>query len=135
MSTSRHEAPARAVDVAFLGGQLIVDLADGRRVQAPLEWFPRLRAASPEELRVWRRIGNGEGIHWPALDEDLSVAGLLRGTSVRRGRTPLAGTTSRDAKIQAALAKLSDRESTPITPETLRTLLRKASEGFAAEAG
>jgi len=60
-----------------LGGELIVRLEDGRAVHVPMDWFPRLRDASAEDLADWRLIGHGVGIHWPRLDEDLSVRGLL----------------------------------------------------------
>ena len=66
-----------ATRVAFDGGLMRVGLSDGREIATPLEWFPRLRAASPEERAGWRLIGGGVGIHWDAIDEDLSVAGLL----------------------------------------------------------
>ena len=66
-----------AVDVVFDDGSLHVILADGREISAPLEWFPRLREASAEQRGNWRMIGDGEGIHWSDLDEDVSVAGLL----------------------------------------------------------
>ena len=56
---------------------LHVRLLDGREISAPLEWFPKLREASEDMRNDWRMIGNGVGIHWEALDEDLSVAGLL----------------------------------------------------------
>jgi hypothetical protein len=52
-------------------------LTDGREIRVPLEWFPKLRNASPEARRNWRLIGKGIGIHWPDLDEDLSLVGLL----------------------------------------------------------
>jgi hypothetical protein len=54
-------------------------LADGRTIIVPLAWFPRLLHATPEQRRRWELLGDGEGIHWPDVDEDLSVAGLLRG--------------------------------------------------------
>lgn len=54
-----------------------VQLADGREIGVPLEWFPRLRDATPAQRGNWRLIGQGVGIHWEDLDEDLSVAGLL----------------------------------------------------------
>ena len=66
-----------AVEVSYTVDALRVRLADGREVSAPLEWFPRLRDATPEQRGEWRLIGGGVGVHWPALDEDLSVAGLL----------------------------------------------------------
>ena len=56
---------------------LHVRLVDGRELAAPLEWFPTLRRAVDEQRDDWRLVGNGEGIHWPQLDEDLSVAGLF----------------------------------------------------------
>jgi hypothetical protein len=66
--------------------ELRVDLADGRRIIVPLAWFPRLVAASTAARAKWQLLGDGEGIHWPDADEDLSVAGLLagaRGTGTR----------------------------------------------------
>ena len=57
---------------------LRVSLADGREVAVPLVWFPRLLEATPEQRLNWRFIGQGQGIHWPELDEDISVASLLR---------------------------------------------------------
>jgi len=66
-----------AVDVSFSPDALHVVLADGREVSAPLEWFPRLRAATSEQKRNWRLIGKGIGIHWEDVDEDISVESLL----------------------------------------------------------
>ena len=60
--------------------RLIVDLADGRTIAVPLNWFPRLQNATPEERARWELSGAGRGIHWPDIDEDLSVEGLLEGT-------------------------------------------------------
>jgi hypothetical protein len=59
-------------------------LTDGRTLSVPLVWFPRLLAATPAQLAEWRLVGGGEGIRWEALDEDLSVRGLLRGERARR---------------------------------------------------
>ncbi len=67
-----------AVDVRINDTALYVVMADGREVSVPLEWFPRLRDASPEQRQHWRFIGRGQGIHWPDVDEDISVEGLLR---------------------------------------------------------
>ncbi|MGH8245035.1 MAG: DUF2442 domain-containing protein [Gammaproteobacteria bacterium] len=67
-----------AVDVRFADDALIVRLSDGREVSAPLEWFPRLRNATPEQRQRWRLIGRGIGIHWEAVDEDIAVSTLLR---------------------------------------------------------
>lgn len=76
MSISAPDQP-RAQSVDFVAGELVVHLEDGRTVAVPLEWFPKLRDASPEALSDWRLIGRGVGIHWPKLDEDLSVRALL----------------------------------------------------------
>ncbi len=76
MSISAPDQP-RATRVEFSNGELVVHLEDGRTVHVPLEWFPKLRDASPDELAAWRLIGRAVGIHWPKLDEDLSVRGLL----------------------------------------------------------
>ena len=67
-----------AVAVQIDGDALRVQLADGREISVPLEWFPRLRDATVEQRSHWRLIGQGVGIHWEDLDEDLAVAGLLR---------------------------------------------------------
>jgi hypothetical protein len=65
-------------EVSFEDELLQVFLSDGREIRVPLEWFPKLRDASPEARAHWRLIGKGIGIHWPDLDEDLSLEGLLR---------------------------------------------------------
>jgi hypothetical protein len=79
MNTSASEMMARACDVAVSGDELIVRLKDGRTVSAPLNWYPRLLNATPEQRANFELMGDGEGIHWPDADEDLSVAGILRG--------------------------------------------------------
>ena len=76
-AASRVPVEPLAVEASFTDDALRVRLADGREVSAPLEWFPALRAASAEQRRNWRLIGGGVGLHWPDLDEDVSVAGLL----------------------------------------------------------
>jgi hypothetical protein len=65
------------LSVDVVEGDLVVHLEDGRTVAVPLEWFPKLRDATPDVLGDWRLIGRGIGIHWPKLDEDLSVRALL----------------------------------------------------------
>jgi hypothetical protein len=77
MSTLAVKLDPLATDVAFTPDALRVILADGREVSAPLAWFPRLLAASPEQRAHWRLIGGGIGIHWPDVDEDISVDSLL----------------------------------------------------------
>jgi hypothetical protein len=70
----------RAIEISITDDELVVQLADGRTVNVPLAWFPRLLHASLDERADLRIIGDGEYVNWPALDEDLSVAGLLRGS-------------------------------------------------------
>ncbi|HXH91645.1 MAG TPA: DUF2442 domain-containing protein [Thermoanaerobaculia bacterium] len=79
MSSFAVETNPRATEVAVTPDEVIVHLADGRTVTVPLVWFPRLLHASQSERADFRLIGDGEYINWPSLDEDLSVAGLLRG--------------------------------------------------------
>ena len=68
-----------AESISVTEDSLIVDLNDGRTVTVPLAWFPRLLSGSDEERKDFRLIGKGEGIHWPQLDEDISVEGLIFG--------------------------------------------------------
>ena len=72
-------AEARAQNVAVTDDTLAVDLSDGRSISVPLAWYPRLLNGTPEERNNWRFIGEREGIHWPDLDEDVSVKNLLAG--------------------------------------------------------
>ncbi|MDP8208147.1 MAG: DUF2442 domain-containing protein [Candidatus Electryonea clarkiae] len=74
------EAHPLAQDVKFTDDDLIVSLKDGRKVTVPIVWFPRLAKATKDQLENYEILGDGEGIHWPEIDEDLSVNGLLRGT-------------------------------------------------------
>ena len=77
-------ADERVAGVSFDAERLIVDLMDGRTIAVPLAWYPRLLAAAPEQRGNWEVAGAGYGIHWPDLDEDLSVEGLLRGAPAAR---------------------------------------------------
>ena len=77
MSTLEIRVEPFAVDVSFTADDLVARLADGRQVSVPLAWFPRLLRATPEQRRNWRLTGNGIGIHWPLIDEDVSVVSLL----------------------------------------------------------
>lgn len=79
MSTLTLNTEPLAVDVTFSDETFRVTLEDGRELSVPIEWFPRLRRATPDQRRNWRFIGRGEGIHWPEIDEDVSVLGLLAG--------------------------------------------------------
>ena len=67
----------RPVSVAFTADELVVTLADGRRIATPLSWYPRLRDASTAQRNHFELMAMG--VHWPELDEDLGVAGMLRG--------------------------------------------------------
>ena len=80
MSTLAVETHPLAQSVEFTDDDLIASLADGRKVIVPLVWFPRLSKATKTQLENYELLGDGEGIHWPEIDEDLSVAGLLTGT-------------------------------------------------------
>jgi hypothetical protein len=80
MTSSAIESVARATDVSATENELIVHLADGRTIIVPLAWYPRLLHATAEQRRDLEIIGDGEYIHWPQVDEDLTVSGLLRGT-------------------------------------------------------
>lgn len=70
---------ALAQSVSVTDDSLTVDLDDGRTISVPLAWFPRLIHGTAEERNNWRLIGKGEGIHWPDLDEDISIEGILLG--------------------------------------------------------
>ena len=112
MSTSALATETTAArNVRVTDRALVVELWDGRVVSVPLDWYPRLAEGSPAERRRWELIGPGIGIHWPDLDEDIAVDGLLRGVpsgesqeSLKRWRAsrkrPAKGTPAarRDAK-------------------------------------
>jgi hypothetical protein len=76
----------RVLTVSSSDIQLTVELEDGRTISVPLAWYPRLLHASQSDRDDWQVAGGGFGIHWPALDEDLSVEGLLRGAPAPRVR-------------------------------------------------
>jgi hypothetical protein len=97
--TKPQLAKARTVNV--LDDMLVVDLEDERTVRVPIFWFPRLAYGSGKQRANWRLIGGGTGIHWPELDEDISVEGLLAGRqsgerveSLERWRSRLHGQTA-----------------------------------------
>ena len=80
MNTSRAETQvARAQQVAVAEDTLMIDLVDGRTISLPLGWYPQLLHGTSEERNHWRLIGSGKDIHWPDLDEDISVEPLLVG--------------------------------------------------------
>lgn len=77
MPISANRLDVQALNVEFVDAWIRVILDDGREISAPLAWFPRLREASDAQRANWRPIGHGEGVHWPDLDEDVSVNALL----------------------------------------------------------
>jgi len=79
MAIPARNIDERVADVRCDDATLSVDLADGRTISVPLAWYPRLLRATAAERAHWQRSGGGYGIHWPAIDEDLSTEGLLRG--------------------------------------------------------
>ena len=80
MSTLATESNAAGIsDVSVTDETLSVELTDGRTVSVPLGWFPRLVHGTPAERAEWQLIGRGSGIHWPALDEDISAESLIVG--------------------------------------------------------
>lgn len=78
MGTSEVKV-AFATAVWFEAHMMHIRLVDGRELAVPLEWFPKLRAATEAQRKKWRLIGKGIGIHWEEIDEDISIAGLLEG--------------------------------------------------------
>jgi hypothetical protein len=84
MNISAKVTDERVLDVRFDEHRLIVDLMDGRTISVPLAWYPRLLNASAEQRDKWETCAGGYGIHWPAIDEDLSTEGLLRGAPAPR---------------------------------------------------
>lgn len=80
MSTLAIDVNPLAEDVHCSEDELIASLVDGRKISVPLAWFPRLAKATEAERGNWEILGDGQGIHWPDIDEDLSVSGLLKGT-------------------------------------------------------
>jgi len=104
-----REALATSVEVSE--DTLSVDLADGRTIAAPLAWYPRLAHATPEERGSWRLIGGGRGVHWPEIDEDISVANLLAGQPSMESQNSFKKWLANRAKHdqdQSAVAALSE---------------------------
>ncbi len=79
MNSSALKSDPRAESIHFTEDALVVVLADGRTLTVPLAWFPRLARASALQRSRYELLGDGSGIHWPAIDEDISIAGLLMG--------------------------------------------------------
>ena len=95
--SSTDVAAPQALGVSVDDQTLSVDLTDGRTISVPIAWYPRLSHADMGERRNWRLIAGGDGIRWPDVDEDISVAALLAG--------------KRSAESQASLKRwLDDRQ-------------------------
>ncbi|HEX8695525.1 MAG TPA: DUF2442 domain-containing protein [Longimicrobium sp.] len=83
MSTALR-VDARITAVRVTDDSIIADLADGRSISVPLAWSWRLAEATPEQRANWRLVGSGQGVHWPDVDEDISVRGMLDGVPAAR---------------------------------------------------
>lgn len=81
------KADARVTSVVVTDETITADLVDGRSISVPLAWSWRLSEATPEQRANWRLIGSGQGIHWPDVDEDISVRGMLDGVPAHRPRS------------------------------------------------
>ena len=79
MATLAIKVDERVKDVSFSDDSVSVDLMDGRTITVPLVWYPRLLNATPVQRQQWEPCGGGYGVHWEAIDEDLSTEGMLRG--------------------------------------------------------
>lgn len=79
MPVSEYDFNIRARDVRVTDDELTVVFVDGRTISAPIEWYPRLQRATPAQRKNWRLIGDGHGIHWPDVDEDISTIMLIAG--------------------------------------------------------
>ena len=91
MNTSKRPGTislARPVGISFGNGKMTVELSDGRTLGVPLDWFPRLQSATPEQLQKYEL--SPFGLHWEDLDEDISITGLLAGRGDRTRRMPRA---------------------------------------------
>ncbi|NJL02033.1 MAG: DUF2442 domain-containing protein [Spirulinaceae cyanobacterium RM2_2_10] len=78
LTTEQFNVPP-ATQIAASDTTLEVDLADGRTIRVPLAWYPRLHHATPDERQNWQLTGSGQGIHWPDLDEDISIRSIILG--------------------------------------------------------
>jgi hypothetical protein len=90
MSTLKNNIKeARASKIKITEEELIVFLDDGRTITVPLSWYPRLLNGTRAERNTWHFIGEGIGIHWPDLDEDISIEGLIEGIPSQESQSSL----------------------------------------------
>jgi len=100
------------VDVTVTRDEITVQLEDGRTLAVPLAWYPRLLHGTKNERDEWRFVGRGLGIHWPALDEDISVEGLLAGR--------------RSGESQKSLARWFEERTSASPKKRVQTSVRRA---------
>ncbi len=100
MNTAARSDP-RIQEVRVTEDEIIAHLVDGRVISVPLAWSWRLSEATPAQRANFRLIGTGQGIHWPEIDEDISIEGMLHGVPARRPRSSAAGAKVRSARSQA----------------------------------
>ena len=110
MPTLVDSSEALAVGVSCSDDALSVVLDDGRTVSVPIVWFPRLLNATPKERRGWELIGGGLGIHWEAIDEDISIASLLRPEKFMRLPNPALRSTPRRRRPNRVAPPLARKE-------------------------
>lgn len=123
MSSSASEVrEALVTGVAVTEDTLSVELADGRTISAPLAWYPRLAHATRQERRSWRLIGGGRGIHWPAIDEDISVDNLLAGQPSAESQSSFKKWLAGRGRVRPGRKeKPSEPRRAPRVPRTSRT--------------
>lgn len=107
MTILEHELTTPTAEHVHVSEDMLsVELTDGRTISAPLAWYPRLLHGNARERKKWRLIGRGQGIHWEALDEDISVEGLLAGRA--------------SAESQASLKKWFERRAARLNKPALQ---------------
>ena len=119
-STAPMETAA-ARNVRVTDAALVVELQDGRVVSVPLAWYPRLMEGSAAERKRWELIGPGVGIHWPALDEDISVDGLLRGLPSGESAASLERWRASRSRLPNPRVQPSKAQRRPTTKRAPRT--------------
>jgi len=87
MSTAAKIVEPRVMNIEVSDDEIIAHLVDGRTISVPLVWSWRLSEATPEQRQHWKILGDGQGVHWPDIDEDISVEGLLYGAPAHRPTT------------------------------------------------
>src|SRR5713101_9574157 len=121
MNTASSNDP-RIQTVRVTDDEIIAHLADGRVISVPLAWSWRLSEATPRQRANFRLIGSGQGVHWPDVDEDISVEGMLHGGPAHRPRSRSDGPDTRDGGNQKSSKK-------DIRPEHGKRRARVASRG------